>query len=157
MLILLIKEFRLIAAIKIFRLNLDFILDMGFFCWSSFVIYVSCMSFIAALWSSDWKGLTSYLSSLWCFLVILSFSHVVSWVMFVFVMPSFLFFAIISWKRADLLALLCVVFSCVLSLSHAVFRVRYGIWFAIPELCLPLLCVERCPVISMKFRVSARR
>ena len=30
------------------------------------------------------------------------------------------------WERADLLALLFVVFSCVLSLSHKEFQVRYG-------------------------------
>ena len=30
------------------------------------------------------------------------------------------------WERADLLTLLCVVFSCVLSLSHMVSRVRCG-------------------------------
>ena len=30
------------------------------------------------------------------------------------------------WERADLLALLCVVLYCVLSLSHTVFRVRCG-------------------------------
>ena len=31
--------------------------------------------------------------------------------------------------KEDLLALLCVVFSCALSLSHMVFRVRCGTWF----------------------------
>ena len=33
---------------------------------------------------------------------------------------------ITCWERNDLLVLLCVVFCCVLSLSHMVFRVRYG-------------------------------
>ena len=33
---------------------------------------------------------------------------------------------ITCWESADLLALLCVVFSCVLSLSHMVSRVRCG-------------------------------
>ena len=36
--------------------------------------------FIAALWSPAGKGLTSCLSCVWCFLVFLSHSHVVSWV-----------------------------------------------------------------------------
>ena len=31
------------------------------------------------------------------------------------------------WERADLLALLCVMFPRVLSLSHTVSRVKYGI------------------------------
>ena len=38
-------------------------------------------------------------------------------------------------ERADFLALLCIVVLCVLSLSHMVFRVRYGTWlyrFPIP-------------------------
>ena len=41
---------------------------------------------------------------------------------------------IICWERTDLLALLCIVFSCVLSLCHVV-------WYlivSIPDLCLPL-------------------
>ena len=33
---------------------------------------------------------------------------------------------ITCWERTDLLVLLCVVFSCVLSFSHIVFRIRYG-------------------------------
>ena len=32
------------------------------------------------------------------------------------------------WERADPLALLCVMFSCVLSLSHMVSRARFGTW-----------------------------
>ena len=36
--------------------------------------------------------------------------------MFIFVMPCSLVVA--CWGRADLLALLCAVFSCILSLSH---------------------------------------
>ena len=35
---------------------------------------------------------------------------------------------ITCWERAGLLALLCVVFSCVLSLSHRVFQVRFDTW-----------------------------
>ena len=41
---------------------------------------------------------------------------------FVLVLLSCLFLA--DWERADLLALLCVKFSCVLSLSNMVSRVR---------------------------------
>ena len=33
---------------------------------------------------------------------------------------------VIFWERADLLALLCVVFVVYLSLSHMVFKVRFG-------------------------------
>ena len=35
---------------------------------------------------------------------------------------------ITCWERADLLVLLCVMFSCVLSLSHMVYPVRRGTW-----------------------------
>ena len=53
--------------------------------WIIFIIYVSCFVFVilsclllAALWSPVGKGLTSWLSCVWCFLVFLSLSHVVS-------------------------------------------------------------------------------
>ena len=39
------------------------------------------------------------------------------------------------WERANLLALLYVMFSCVLSLSHTVSWVRYLI-VSIPDLCI---------------------
>ena len=42
-------------------------------------VMLSCL-FNAALWSAAGKGLTSWLSCMWCFLVLLSLSHVVSWV-----------------------------------------------------------------------------
>ena len=42
-------------------------------------IILSCL-FLAALWSSAGKGLTSWLSCVWCFPVFLSHSHMVSWV-----------------------------------------------------------------------------
>ena len=63
--------------------------------------------------------------------------------MFVFVMLSCLFLAVLlspAGKMADLLALLFVVLSCVLSLSYTC-----GVWVqvwnlivSIPDLCLPL-------------------
>ena len=50
------------------------------FCYLCFVfVMLSCL-FIAALWSFAGKGLTSWLSCVWCFLVFLSLSLVVSWV-----------------------------------------------------------------------------
>ena len=58
-------------------------------------------------------------------------------VMFVFVVTCSLLIA--CWKRADLLALLCGVFSCVLSLSHN--GVSDQMWYlivSIPGFCLPL-------------------
>ena len=44
------------------------------------------------------------------------------------------------WERADLLAILCVVLSCVFVTFHMVFWVRYStdcIVVSIPDLCLP--------------------
>ena len=50
------------------------------FCYlCSMSVMLSCL-FIAAFWSCAGKGLTSWLSCMWCFLVFLSLSHVVSWV-----------------------------------------------------------------------------
>ena len=50
------------------------------FCYLCFeFVMLSCL-FIAALWSSAVKRLTSWLSCMWCFLVFLSLYHVVSWV-----------------------------------------------------------------------------
>ena len=40
---------------------------------------LSCL-FIAALWSPAGKGLTSWFSCMWCFLVLLPLSHEASWV-----------------------------------------------------------------------------
>ena len=48
--------------------------------------------------------------------------------------------AVTCWERADFLALLCVVFSCVLSLSHIVFLARFNLIVSFPDLCLPLYC-----------------
>ena len=44
---------------------------------------VSCLSclFVVVLWSSIGQGLTSWLPCMWCFLVFISPSHTVSWVM----------------------------------------------------------------------------
>ena len=50
------------------------------FCYLCFLfVMLSCL-FIAVLWSPAGKGLTSWLSCMWCFLAFLSLSHVVSWV-----------------------------------------------------------------------------
>ena len=53
-------------------------------CGSFFVICIcrchTAMSFFAALWSPGVKRLISLLSCMWCFLVFLSLSHMVSWV-----------------------------------------------------------------------------
>ena len=43
------------------------------------VCLFSCL-FVVALWSPAGKGLTSWISCVWCFIVILLLSHVVSWV-----------------------------------------------------------------------------
>ena len=42
-------------------------------------VILSCL-YLAALWSPAGKGLTSWLSCLWCFLEFLSLSHMVPWV-----------------------------------------------------------------------------
>ena len=60
------------AAPEPHDLNMDF-------CWFVFSVILSCL-FLAALWSPTWKGLTSWLSCVWCFLMFLSLSHMVSWV-----------------------------------------------------------------------------
>ena len=58
-------------------------------------------------------------------------------VMFVFVVPCSLLIA--CWKRADLLALLCVVFSCVfVTFSYGVSGQMWCLIVWIPGLCLPL-------------------
>ena len=50
------------------------------FCYLCFMsVILSCL-FLAALWSPAGKCLTSWLSCMWCFLVFLLFSHMVSWV-----------------------------------------------------------------------------
>ena len=50
-----------------------------------------------------------------------------SYLCFIFVISVLSFLFVAAWERADLLALLCVVSYCVLSLSHIiVFRVRCG-------------------------------
>ena len=53
---------------------------MDHFCYLCFVFVMFSCLFIVALWSPAGKGLTSWLSYLWCFIVLLSLSHVVSWV-----------------------------------------------------------------------------
>ena len=45
---------------------------------------------------------------------------------FVFVIPCSL--VVTCWEKVDLLALFCVMFLCVLSLSHTVLWVRCGTW-----------------------------
>ena len=57
----------------------------------AFVI-LSCL-FHAALWSPAGKGLTHWLFCVWCFLVFLSLSHVVSWVRYGTWLYQFLIFA----------------------------------------------------------------
>ena len=45
------------------------------------------------------------------------------------------------WERADLLALLCAMFSCVFSLSHMVSHVRCGIQLSIGLTTIPNICL----------------
>ena len=47
------------------------------YCIVFHVLFCLCL---VVLWSPAWKGLASGLSCIWCFLVILSFSHLISWV-----------------------------------------------------------------------------
>ena len=60
---------------------------------------VHCL-FIAALWSHARKGLTSWLSCVWCFLVFLSLSHVVSWLKWGSWLYRFLIFAFLFTLNA---------------------------------------------------------
>ena len=49
------------------------------FCYLCFVfVMLSCRLFIADMWSPAWKGLTFWLSCIWCFIVFLSIFHEVS-------------------------------------------------------------------------------
>ena len=52
-------------------------LQLDHFCYLCFVFDMLSCLFIAAKWSPAGKGLTSWLSYLWCFLEFLSLSHVV--------------------------------------------------------------------------------
>ena len=53
----------------------------GSFCYLCFVLIVFCCLFIAVLWSPAGRALTSWLSwRMWCLIVFLSLSHVMSWV-----------------------------------------------------------------------------
>ena len=83
---------------------------------SKFVFIILSCLFLAALWSPAGKGLTSWLSCVWCFLVFLSLSHMVSGVMQMWCL------VVTCRERADLLALLCVVFPCVFV------TFPYGVW-----------------------------
>ena len=65
------------------------------------------------------------------------------WILFVIMFHVCLYFTVLSvpcslvvtfWERAELLALLCVMFLCVFLLSHIESWVRYGT----PDLCLLL-------------------
>ena len=50
------------------------------FCYLCFLFVMFSCLFIVALWSPAGKGLTSWLPCVWCFIVYLLLSHVVSWV-----------------------------------------------------------------------------
>ena len=53
----------------------------GSFCYLCFVFIMFSCLFIAVLWSPAGRALTSWLSwRMWCFIVFLSLSHVMSWV-----------------------------------------------------------------------------
>ena len=60
----------------------------------------------------------------WVFMFVLEDPFCYLCLMFVLPVPCSL--VIICWERADLLAFLCVMLSCVLSLSLMVSRVRCG-------------------------------
>ena len=66
------------------------------FCYLCFFIILSCL-FLAALWSPAVKGLTSWLSCVWCFLVFLSLSHMVSQVSYGTWLYWFLIFAFFTF------------------------------------------------------------
>ena len=57
---------------------MDFLINKLYLACFMYVI-LSCL-LIAALWSPAGKGLTSWLSFMWCFIVLLSLSSVVSYV-----------------------------------------------------------------------------
>ena len=63
-----------------------------YLCVVFFFVIPSCL-FLAALLSPAWKELTSWLSCVWCFLVSLSLSHMVSWVRFAALLYRLLIFA----------------------------------------------------------------
>ena len=55
-------------------------------------------------------------------------------------------------ERADLLALLCVMFSCVLSLSHMVSRGRGGVTliFSYIHRLVPFLGIAKCVLVHIR-------
>ena len=63
-------------------------------CFMFVFVILSCL-FLAALWSPAEKGLTSWISYVWCFLKVSSLYHMVSWVTCGTWLFRFLIFAIL--------------------------------------------------------------
>ena len=99
--------------------------------WIIFVICV-CL-FLLASWSPAGKGLASWLSCVWCFLVFLSLSHMVPWVRFGTWFYRFLIFTflltlgdfIIRRMFLSILVLRAVKISCSVELSM---KTVYNLW-----------------------------
>ena len=85
--------------------------------------------FICALWSPVGKGLTSWLSFVVSNCEFVTFPCGILgqvWYLIVSILDhsTLTYFVVTCWERAELLALLYLMFSCVLSLSHVVSCVR---------------------------------
>ena len=70
-----------------------------FFCESLHLYFVLVCLFLAAVWSPAGKGLTYWLSCMWCFLFFLSLSHMVSWIRCGIWLYQFLIFPVfLTWN-----------------------------------------------------------
>ena len=86
--------------------------------WIFFCICILCL-FLAALWSPAGKELTSWLSCMWCFLVFLSLSHMLSWIRCGIWLYQFLILPVfLTWNSNEATLLIRktrsgVVFDCI--------------------------------------------
>ena len=92
---------------------------------------LSCL-FLSALWSPVRKGLTSWLSCMWCFLVFLSLPHMVSWVRCGPWLYRFLIFAY-WWSTVAKLAILSTLTvsheSCTLFQYSMLIQIKCFLWW----------------------------
>ena len=89
------------------RFKAVLLLWMFFLCFTFVFIMLSCL-FLTAVWSTAKKGLTSWLSCVWCLLVFLSLSQMVSQVRRGYCLYWFMIFAFLFTFLLEL-CLCCVV------------------------------------------------
>ena len=105
------------------------------FCYLCFVFVLFSCLFIAALWLPPGKGLTSWLSCMWCFIVFWSLSHVVfrsgAWLYRVLFFAVFLTLIwdnlnlnLITWTTLCMLGF-CLLFIVCKLFSYLVYYKKY--------------------------------